>query len=324
MKFMEHDKWANVLFLHWRVPPNLEPVLQTDCGPFAVDRTPDGSAWIGLVLLTERNVGPPILRERTCVTHHGANVRTYVAGGGVHFSSLECDDRLAAAGANFFGMPYVNASIGRRYGLERAEDGVGGNGVIAQELETCDTRDRAVCGDGPIVPRLKKFRFASCRSAGKPTIFNLVRSLFFEYGASLHRTELHLIGPPGRDGERECCVKGGGGDGAPEKYFSVTCEWERRGTGTEDTELAEFLTERYFVYTRKYGLNWRGEVEHGPWPVEEASLTNLSISGVDSYEPATIRPLIAYMAKNRPDSVMFSPGVGPVRFNMLRPVYFTS
>jgi len=54
--------------------------------------------------------------------------------------------------------------------------------------------------------------------------------------------------------------------------------------------------------------------------VEEVSLTNLSIYGVDSYEPAAMRPLIGHMEKNLPDSVLFSPGVGPVRFNMLKPV----
>lgn len=289
-----------------------------------MDRTPDGSAWICLVLLTEQNVGPILLRsERTCVTHHGANVRTYVThhGGenkGIHFSSLECDDRLAATGANFFGMPYVNASIGRRYGLERVEeDGVvGESGAIDRELETSVEWDHVVCGDGPIVRRVKTFRFVSRRSAEKVTVFNLARSLFFEYGgASLHRTELHPIG------EKDHSVEGCGDDDVPDNSFAITCKWERhRGLGTNDTKLAKFLTERYFVYTRKYGLNWRGEAEHEPWPVEEVSLTNLSISGVDSYEPAAMRPLIGHMEKNLPDSVLFSPGVGPVRFNMLKPV----
>ena len=69
-------------------------------------------AWLGLVFLTEVNVGAgmssfgldTLLRKNDAigydltVTHHGLNVRTYVNGDGVYFFSLECDSPLAAYG----------------------------------------------------------------------------------------------------------------------------------------------------------------------------------------------------------------------------------
>ena len=169
-KFMRHDKWANVLFVHWAVPPDLEPLLldglngNDESGRFELDKyicvprsSPDGDilcndndnandrksnkdgtcangsrAYVGLVLLTEHNVGPTIGRgfERLLVTHHGANIRTYVRPTrgyndddddnddywrGITFASLECDDRFTSCGANVFGMPYRVASMERTY-----------------------------------------------------------------------------------------------------------------------------------------------------------------------------------------------------------------
>ena len=140
-RFMIHDKWEDVLFLHWKVPPGseLESMLEADAAPFLLEKF-NGSAWIGLILLTERNVGPSVLRSKyTCVTHHGINVRTYVTGGvsavnindttstssasnirGIHFTSLECNDAFTAFGANFFGMPYKVSNMERSHEIGRA------------------------------------------------------------------------------------------------------------------------------------------------------------------------------------------------------------
>merc|ERR1719373_1057407 len=83
VKFMKHDGWEKALFCHWKISPEeLQPLLPEG---LLADLTPDGSAWIGLVLLTERGVGPsePL---RACtqrcfdITHLGANIRTYVRG----------------------------------------------------------------------------------------------------------------------------------------------------------------------------------------------------------------------------------------------------
>ena len=87
-----------------------------------VDTTLDGAAWVGLVLLTEEGVSPgPCHGWLPAVSHHGANVRTYVhdaAGGrpGIFFLSLECGSLLASLGARLFAIPYWPATMARRGG----------------------------------------------------------------------------------------------------------------------------------------------------------------------------------------------------------------
>ena len=113
-----------------------------------------------------------------------------------------------------------------------------------------------------------------------------------------------------------------------ETNFAVDCSWTRMScnagadyySATQQKRLAHWLVERYFVYTHKYKSNWIGQVDHEPWPIEEVRLDNLKISGIEMYEPVAMRPILEYMANNPPDSVLFSPGVGPVHFTMLRPV----
>jgi len=74
------------------------------------------------------------------------------------------------------------------------------------------------------------------------------------------------------------------------------------------------------VYTQKYGLRWKGTIHHKPWLVEKAVLKGLIIRNIDSYEPKRMRPILQYMAQKEPDSALFSQGVGPIQFEMLRPV----
>lgn len=121
-RFMKHDSWENALFVHWpvdpsylaaRLPRGLEPDVR------------DGSAWIGLVLLTERGVSAhtPLLRRMvTPIDHFGANVRTYVKRDGVpgiYFFSLECSSLLASLGARLAGIPYFPAHMERAVDVER-------------------------------------------------------------------------------------------------------------------------------------------------------------------------------------------------------------
>ena len=192
-QFMRHDKWANVLFVHWSVPTHLESLLleelngtclcssstvggdDTGAGGdatnnareigksnsrsrFVLDRYKDGRAYVGLILLSEVNVGPICGRsiKRFLVTHHGANIRTYVRPAipskegtyandaldgdtydeqlnnrGITFASLECDDAITAAGANVFGMPYKVAIMERTYHFQGNGEGIraaGGSG----------------------------------------------------------------------------------------------------------------------------------------------------------------------------------------------------
>jgi uncharacterized protein YqjF (DUF2071 family) len=117
-----------LLFMHWRVPaeslrPLSPPQLEID--------THDGSAWIGLVPFTMRdvNLAPLPLGSWNGITaFHECNVRTYVrcAGEpgvpglpGVWFFSLDAASRLAVWGARkFFHLPYFYS----RMDLQREGD----------------------------------------------------------------------------------------------------------------------------------------------------------------------------------------------------------
>jgi hypothetical protein len=108
-----------------------------------------------------------------------------------------------------------------------------------------------------------------------------------------------------------------------EKPTSEDPSKSNNSTANDEQPFHKWAAERYFVYTHKYGRNWRGRVDHEPWPLETETmitLENLVISGVDAYEPKTMRPLLRYMADHKPERVGFSQGVGPVTFTMLQPV----
>ena len=59
---------------------------------------------------------------------------------------------------------------------------------------------------------------------------------------------------------------------------------------------------------------------HEPWPIEKAKMKHLSFAKIDQYEPSYMRPLLRHMSETSPDSVLYSSGVGPVDFQMLKPV----
>lgn len=313
-RFMVHDQWANVLFLHWRLPPRLEATLEENTTPFVVDRY-DGSSWIGLILLTEENVGPAIGRSRwTCLTHHGINVRTYVRGSdestrGIHFSSLECNDEFTAFGANFFGMPYKIAEIKRSYSPLTSSIEILSNDTSSSSKEHCsryNTRSQRFIRGTPSILRI---------------LYNAVNTLVSQLFYSTKSIE-----SDNSSSARDI--------NSSSQHFTVDCSWSRTQASDgndsnktskvfkEENSFCKWATERYFVYTEKYGQRWRGQVDHEPWPVEESTiqLENLQISGVESYEPRSMTPILRYMADHRPDHVGFSQGVGPVFFTMLQPV----
>mmetsp|Transcript_16819 Transcript_16819/g.29563 ORF Transcript_16819/g.29563 Transcript_16819/m.29563 type:complete len:279 (+) Transcript_16819:40-876(+) len=124
-RFMKHNAWENALFVHWpvepavvkaRLPRGLEPDIL------------DGSAWVGLVLLTERGVSSSHPLGRIVVPpidHLGANVRTYVRHNGIpgiFFWSLECSSLLASLGARMAGIPYFPATMSRTVDMEPFAD----------------------------------------------------------------------------------------------------------------------------------------------------------------------------------------------------------
>jgi len=338
---MKHEKWANVLFLHWAVPRHLEPLLQSQSPCFELDRTPDGRAWIGLVLLTEQNVGPVIGRSCSSllVTHHGVNVRTYVKGvknrngvydnelRGIHFASLECDDYITSWGANWFGMPYRIASIERQFHvLDTMEDASTDEDdcdeenvkkLLKQNALSSDEIDLLMCQCESTYGRSMVFGLRSVRSKDRsvPSVFNRMKTRGDE---ATHSTMVECI-------NGTACSVTNKRHSAPvsSNNYTVDCIWERcpkKEPSDKDKILAEFLVERYHVYTRKFCLNWRGTVTHDPWAVQTAKLTKLTISNIDYYEPMEMQPIIQYMSEAEPDSVLFSSGVGPIEFEMLRPV----
>lgn len=329
-KFMTHDKWENALFCHWRYPCDspLGRLLEETC-PFRLDRWTDAAPpesppppsihstgrsrvgipgrsssstsssaecfWLGLVLLCERNVGPglPLLRAVTQrvglnVTHLGANVRTYVEGDGIFFYSLECDSLLATVGANVFGIPYKIAHM---------------------SSENKDAPPSSILQ-----------RSSTATSSGRTHSF---------------RSERKSIVPHGN---------------SPTGAFKIAATWEVSDSssvaGSAASPLSDFFVERYRVYTRKYGVSWRGNVKHDPWPLRKVGGLKLEISGVetpsqqtssqqgarkapasgprDRYHSgaeanAAVDSLVLDMSSRPPDHVCFSPGVGPVEFDFLKP-----
>lgn len=212
---------------------------------------------------------------------------------GILFSSLECNDRFAALGANFFGMPYKVADMERRYYVKGEKEH--NDEEIFPDDNVTHSNSRSI----------QKYKLSSVRSLRQSSLMNLILSIIMP----VFRFFLFL---PSDSSTKAAATSS----------FTIECEWERRSQHKENdsSSLTKFFVERYYVYTRRYGLNWRGQVEHDPWPVERAHLTKLTLSNIDQYEPTAMQPLIQFMATTPPESVLFSPGVGPVEFQLLRPV----
>jgi hypothetical protein len=386
-QFMIHDEWSNSLFLHWKLPLSssssssssdgdkiiihhdcpspfprsknddllLESILDRHVFPFQVERHM-GHYWVGLVLLTEKNVGPAFSWCRstsyTCVSHHGVNVRTYVTGNlnetisthnqkqklqdgnddnninneqnllrsmpstvvkqeerGIHFASLECNNLFTSIGANMFGMPYRYASIQRK------------EFVVTNKTQSNNQEHEA----------MTSFQMTSSRR--EPWLMNIWK--VFNKLAKLLRKALVATSRFGfiNAGSNNVADIKETSESEENGSFSVHCSWECQGS-TKETNIAgnmlemndvakvpetSFFVERYLVYTRKYFLNWVGRVHHEPWPVENAVVRSLKITNVDRYTPVHMQPILQYMADHAPDLVQFSPGVGPISFDMLRP-----
>lgn len=109
-----YQRWADLTFLHWRVPAAcIQPLLPKGL----IVETFDGSAWIGLVPFSMERVrpwwSPPVPGISWFLE---TNVRTYVqtaeGQSGVWFFSLDANSRLAVTIArNFWNLPYFNASL---------------------------------------------------------------------------------------------------------------------------------------------------------------------------------------------------------------------
>jgi uncharacterized protein YqjF (DUF2071 family) len=110
-----HQNWGKLLFLHWRVDPNLIRHLVPDA--LELDLYGD-SAWIGIVPFTMWDIRafPPFAPPFPGLDEmHELNVRTYVHYNGVPgvwFFSLDVNSLIAAKTARaFFHLPYHHADI---------------------------------------------------------------------------------------------------------------------------------------------------------------------------------------------------------------------
>ena len=101
--------WQELLFLHWRMPPE---VVQALLPPGLTVDTFDGAAWLGVVPFQMRNIRPARLPAVPWVSNFlELNVRTYAVDEhgtpGVWFLSLDANRWLAVQTARrWFRLPY--------------------------------------------------------------------------------------------------------------------------------------------------------------------------------------------------------------------------
>ena len=114
-----HQRWENLLFLHWDIQPAL--VQRTLLAGLRADVF-DDRAWLGIVPFAMRGVRPSGLPAVGPVSNFlELNVRTYVHDDrgvpGVWFYSLDCNQPLAVLVARiFFGLPYRHAAMQADFG----------------------------------------------------------------------------------------------------------------------------------------------------------------------------------------------------------------
>lgn len=282
-RFMRHDAWENALFVHWpvdpavvaaRLPRGLEPDIM------------EGTAWVGLVLLTERGVSAyhPVGRWlMPPLDHLGANVRTYVKHNGVpgiFFWSLECSSMLATIGARAAGIPYFPAQMWRAVDVMRPVTKLL---ALASQPRTLDGASGCFggllrTGGHNVQANGEVFEFRSSRSlGGRPSVS--ARWTLKRQGHSVQ------------------------GSAAEAEKFRARAAW---------------LTERYSVYAAwpwgRGPLLLRGDVQHPSWPLDAVDLQAL-----DAKELLAAAGLEGVAGAADPH-VCFSRGVGPVDFWMLEPV----
>lgn len=114
-----HQRWENLLFLHWSVAPDL---IQKTLPPGLHVDTFDRTGWLGLVPFAMRGVRPVGLPAIGPLSNFlELNVRTYVHDEqgvpGVWFYSLDCNQPLAVLIARVvFGLPYEPAKMQADFG----------------------------------------------------------------------------------------------------------------------------------------------------------------------------------------------------------------
>lgn len=249
----------------------------------------DGSAWIGLVLLTERGVSVTPAAGRAMapkIDHLGANIRTYVRRGdvpGIFFFSLECSSFLASVGARAAGIPYFPARMSRTVDIESPLALDIDPGLVAQESSGCmSTLDQ------------------QHETARSPFIFKFSSERGYWSGPAVS-ARWHLHSPSG----------------------------SHKGQEDRNLERGRWFVERYSVYVAwPLGCGpvlLRGDVEHPAWPLQSASLEKLDagqlLAAAGFPEMTSAATFDGNSdSHNAPPHACFSRGVGPVDFWMLEPV----
>eukprot|EP00927_Polykrikos_kofoidii_P057075 TRINITY_DN51183_c0_g1_i1.p1 TRINITY_DN51183_c0_g1~~TRINITY_DN51183_c0_g1_i1.p1 ORF type:complete len:365 (-),score=40.72 TRINITY_DN51183_c0_g1_i1:189-1163(-) len=288
-RFMKHDSWENALFVHWPVDPaKVASMLPKGLEPDVVE----DSAWVGLVLLTERGVSassPFARRIVKPIDHYGANVRTYVQHNGVKgifFFSLECTSVLASLGARLAGIPYFPARMWRKVDIERPL-GVGGGKIGCYQVSS---------------PPVKLGNQSQEQRKGNADGDDAV----LEFSS-------------------ERVGRFGGRSAGP----SVTARWRvelgTSGKQEQVRELGRWFVERYSVYAAwpwgRGPILLRGDVQHKPWSLQPAALEELhaeTLMAAAGFEGIGSLRNTGDTTSVEPH-VCFSRGVGPIVFWMLEP-----
>jgi uncharacterized protein YqjF (DUF2071 family) len=123
MSVVGHQRWRDLLFMHWPVPVELLRPLVPE--PLSID-TFDGAAYVGLVPFWLVGVRPSWAPDRLAFRFLETNVRTYTHLDGrdpsVYFFSLEAASRVAVTIARAqFGLPYFWARMRMRRDGPRIE-----------------------------------------------------------------------------------------------------------------------------------------------------------------------------------------------------------
>ncbi|MFM7057297.1 MAG: YqjF family protein [Planctomycetota bacterium] len=145
-----YQRWANLTFLHWRVPA--ERIQRQLPAGLEVD-TYGGEAWLGVVPFSMERVRPwwsPAVPGISWFLE--TNVRTYVRGpggvSGVWFFSLDANQRLAVELARrLWNLPYFRAELSLGEREERA------GGKLWQHVECAGRRIEQPEGAYSIVVR---------------------------------------------------------------------------------------------------------------------------------------------------------------------------
>ncbi len=148
-RYSGYQTWTNLLFSHWRVPPE---TLQTLLPDGLMVETFDGDGWLGMVPFAMEKVRPwwfPAVPGISWFLE--TNLRTYVTlpdgRSGVWFFSLDATKRLAVRVARrFWNLPYFDADLS----LHRDAHGIKYRGQRHGQQECSYQADMQLDNTGPL------------------------------------------------------------------------------------------------------------------------------------------------------------------------------